>query len=278
MRPRIILARFLKRLGRFISSLALMVMRPDDLVEFSRQTYAENQQVKHFASAETINKGLKPMEKAGLEKINLTQGKILVLCLGGGREAIPLAKMGFSVTGVDFIPELVEMAKKNAANQGVHLEVQVEELSHLTPPAATFDVVWLSEGMYSCIPTRKRRIEMLLKMHDALRPGGWFVCMFSWYPSQSFSPRVDRWRKFFAYLSLGNLWYEPGDDLLGENEFIHRFGNESELDAEFAEGGFEVMRPYLINTLEHRGLALLQKATEKNPEGSLHAQAPVCQP
>jgi 2-polyprenyl-3-methyl-5-hydroxy-6-metoxy-1,4-benzoquinol methylase len=30
--------------------------------------------------------------------------------------------MGFPVTGVDFIPELVEMAKKNAAHQGVHLE------------------------------------------------------------------------------------------------------------------------------------------------------------
>jgi hypothetical protein len=85
--------------------------------------------------------------------------------------------------------------------------VQVEEFSHLTPPAATFDVVWRSAGMNSCIPTRRRRIEMLKKMQDALGPGGWFVCMFSWYPSQSFSPRVDRRRKNFCVS-------EPGEPLV----------------------------------------------------------------
>jgi SAM-dependent methyltransferase len=260
MRPRIILARFLRRLGRFISSLALMVMRPDDLVEFSRQTYADSGQVNHFASSETVDRGLIPLEKEILEKISLTQGKVLVLGLGGGREAIPLAKMGFSVTGVDFIPELVKFAQENAAKHGVHLDAQVGELAHLAPPPDTFDVVWLSDRMYSCLPTRKRRIEMLQRMHRALRPGGWFACMFYWFPLQKFSPRVDRLRKLFAYLSLGNLWYEPGDVLLGEIEFIHHFGDESELDSEFAEGGFKVIHPYILNEMEHRGLALLHKA------------------
>ena len=78
MRPRIALARFLLRLGRFVSSLALMVMRPDDLVEFGRQTYASAKQIKHWASAETINQGLIPLEKTILEKIDLTQGKVVI--------------------------------------------------------------------------------------------------------------------------------------------------------------------------------------------------------
>ena len=34
MGPRVILAHWLIRLGKFISSLAVAVMRPDDLVEF----------------------------------------------------------------------------------------------------------------------------------------------------------------------------------------------------------------------------------------------------
>lgn len=39
MRPRVALGHFLVRLGRFIQSLSIMVMRPDDLVELGRQTY-----------------------------------------------------------------------------------------------------------------------------------------------------------------------------------------------------------------------------------------------
>ena len=37
IRPRITFARFLIRLGKLIESLAVMVMRPDDLIEFSRR-------------------------------------------------------------------------------------------------------------------------------------------------------------------------------------------------------------------------------------------------
>lgn len=260
MHPRVSLGKFLIRLGRFISSLALMVMRPDDLVELGRQTYARSEEVNFWGSDEIINKGLHPMEKMGLEKINLTQGKVLILGLGGGREAIPLAKMGFSVTGIDFVPEMIDMAKENAARHGVQLDTRVGDLAHLAPPPATFDLVWLSDRMYSCIPTRKRRVEMLRMMHQALRPGGFFACMFYWYPPLRFSPRVDWLRKIFAYLTLGNLWYEPGDVLQGDREFIHRFRDESELSSEFTEAGFEVFHPYIIHEMEHRGLALLRKA------------------
>jgi SAM-dependent methyltransferase len=256
VRPRIALARFFKKLGRFVSSLALMVMRPDDLVEFGRHTYT--QQAGLWGSDEMINKGLHPWEKETLGKLPLTPpGKALVLGLGGGREAIALAKMGFSVTGVDFVPEMIDLARANAAKHGVQLEAQVGELSHLAPPPATFDLIWLSEKMYSCIPTRVRRIDMLKKLYHALHPGGWFACTFSWKPIPEFSPGLDRVRKLFAYLSLGNLWYEPGDTLHGE--FLHHFREEPELSSEFAAGGFELTHPYLINERERRGIALLRR-------------------
>ena len=102
---------------------------------------------------------------------------------------------------------------------------------------------------------------MLKNMQEALRPGGWFACMFHWDPIQNFSPRVDRLRKLFAYLSMGNMWYEPGDVLHGDIEFVHRFGDKSELASEFAEGGFAV--PYLHIPSEKGdtiGMALLHKA------------------
>lgn len=259
MSHRIDLGRFLLRLGRLVSSLALMVMRPDDLVEASRQSYAKRTQVNYWGSDEVMSKGLTPLEKMILEKINLKQGKILILGLGGGREAIPLAKMGFSVIGVDYIPEMVEKAKENAAKHDVQLDAQVGELSHLAPPPATFDLVWLSESMYSCIPTRRRRVELLKKLNEALQPGGWFACMFHWNPIPAFSPQMDRIRKLFAYLTFGNLWYEPGDLFLG-TEFIHGFRDKGELSSEFAEGGFEVIHLYIPPRGDTKGLAILYKA------------------
>jgi SAM-dependent methyltransferase len=153
---------------------------------------------------------------------------------------------------------MVDLAIANAAKHGVQLEAQVGDFAHLEPPPATYDLIWLFDKMYSCMPTRGRRIQMLKRMHQALRPGGWFACMFKWNPIPGFSPGLDRIRKLFAYLTLGNLWYEPGDVFYGE--FIHQFRQESELSSEFAAGGFELPHPYIINEKERRGLALLYKA------------------
>ncbi len=98
---------------------------------------------------------------------------------------------------------------------------------------------------------------MLKKVRETLKPGGWFFCMFHWNPSQDYSPRVERLRKVFAYLSLGNLEYEPGDMLVGE--FNHAFRDEGELCFEFAEGGFELVHLHIPERGDTHGAALLKK-------------------
>ena len=259
MRPRIVLAKSLIRLGHFISSLPVMVMRPDDLVEFGRQNYARPEGIQYWGNDDYVSLGLTAVEKTLLKKTNLTQGNVLVLCLGGGREAIPLAKMGFSVTGVDYIPELVKIAQENAAKQGVLLNAQVGEFIHFVPPPSTFNLIWLSDRMYSSVATRRKRIEVLNRMHTSLVPGGWFICGFCWLPSNEFSPRVERMRKLVAYLSRGNLCYEAGDKLFGQ--FIHTYGDKSELASEFTAGGFTLTALHLPQDPgDTTGAALLHKA------------------
>ena len=58
MSARIPLARGLLRLGAFIQSLAVVVMRPDDLVEFSRQSYARPRTVESWAGDAMVDSGL----------------------------------------------------------------------------------------------------------------------------------------------------------------------------------------------------------------------------
>ncbi|MFH0845430.1 MAG: class I SAM-dependent methyltransferase [Pseudomonadota bacterium] len=256
MRPRIKLGRFLIRLGRFINSLAVVVMRPDDLVEFGRQTYAHPESVEHLCREETVDLGLTSEETALLEKTPLKRGRLLLLGVGGGREAIPLARLGFDVTGVDFVGDLVRRSIENAKERGATISGLVQEISTLDVPDKSYDIVWLSAAMYSCIPTRRRRVDMLRRIRKALEPGGYFICQFRWDTRGGPSHRGALARKAAAFLTVGNLQYEPGDMLWGNAEFVHAFSSEDALRWEFTEGGFEVVLIQISNEMMMGGAVL----------------------
>jgi SAM-dependent methyltransferase len=64
---------------------------------------------------------------------------VLDLCCGPGRYAVPLAKHGYAVTGVDRTPFLVEKARAYAAAEQVHVEWVLEDMRRFLRPAA-FDL------------------------------------------------------------------------------------------------------------------------------------------
>lgn len=245
MRTRVVIGRFLVRLGRFIQSLAVMVMKPDDLVEYGRHTYAKPKKVEDWSHEDLVDTGLNFNETALLEMVPFKQGRLLLLGLGGGRDAIHLAQIGFEVTGVDFVPEMVKKARENAIKRGVKISGFVQEISKLDVPAGSYDIAWLSAGMYSGVPTRKRRINMLKRIEKALRPGGYFICQFHWDIRGGFSPRVEFAKKAFACLTLGNLCYEKGDMLWHNIEFIHAFSSETGLRSEFQANEFELVHIHI---------------------------------
>jgi SAM-dependent methyltransferase len=241
MTARITLARALLRLGAFIQSLSVVVMRPDDLVEFSRQTYARPHNIEAWAEDEIVDAGLSPDELELLAAVPTRTGDLLLLGVGGGREAVPLARMGFHVTGVDYVPSLVDRASENAARRGVCIEGLVQEISRLDVPACAFDVVWLSRSMYSCVPGRARRVDMVRRIARALKPGGLFLCQFLWRAEPLPPGRGGLVRRIVAACTLGNLAYEPGDMLWANIEFVHEFSSEHAVRSELEEGGLSIV-------------------------------------
>jgi len=223
-----------------VKASALMVMKKDDLVEFSRRSYSDRKFLGYWTDPQRVNSGINDEERALLEKIPVRGGRLLLLGVGGGREAISLGKMGFKVTAVDFIPEMVKSAVFNAAQCGVSIEGLVGEVSRIKLPASTFDVVWLMAAMYSSIPTSKRRINTLQNISKSLRPGGYFLLQFMWNNGARGATRAERLKKMIALLTAGNMTYEKGDLLWRYEEFIHFFSSEDELRGEFAAGGFQV--------------------------------------
>jgi len=259
MRPRVMIGRFMIRFGKLIQSFAVSVMRPDDLMVFSRQSYAEPKSVEHWTRNTFVNSGLTTGEKALLSKVPVRRGRLLLLDVGGGREAIPLAQMGFDVTGVDFVPQMISRAIDHAARCGLKLTGIVQEKSRLNVPEATYDAAWLSAGMYSSIPTRARRIGLLKRIWAALKPGRYVVCEFQKSDAQAFSRKREFIRRGFTFLTLGNFWYERGDTLWLDQEFIHAFSSEGELRFEVERGGFEVVHMDFGQN-GFRGGAVLKKA------------------
>ena len=255
MKLRIKLARFFLRFGKFIQSLPVVVMKPDDIVEFSRQTYEG--WVKYWSKDDLVDSGLNQDELDLLQHLPIKEGHLLLLGLGGGREAIPLLKTGFQVTGVDFVSELVEKAKENVNTRGFELDVLVQDFSRLNVEAGFYDVVWLSNSMYSCIPTRKRRIEMLRRVKNALKPGGYFLCQFFLDSSIASSKKGVFLRRLIAFFSFGNREYEAGDFLWQNIEFLHAFSNVDIVRSELEESGFQVMHISKGKEL-HNGVALCQ--------------------
>lgn len=241
MRVRTAAGRFLTRFGRFVQSLAVAVMRPDDLVEFSRLAYTTPEALEFWGGKGSRAFELEPSERALIDRIPLRGGRALVLGVGGGREAIPLARMGFAVTGVDFVPALVRLAERNAAGQGVSIEGSVQDFSRLDAAEGAYDLVTLFTAMYSCIPTRARRVDALKRVRNALRPGGYFICGYQYLSGLPGSAKADRLRRLVARLTLGNTGLEKGDMIWREAEFIHTFWSEDLLREELEEGGFDVI-------------------------------------
>ena len=259
MRPRVSIGRALLRLGSFIQSLPVVIMKPDDLIEFSRQTYKQTNTVESWSDESLVDTGLYPNEMKLLEKLPKSSGSLLLLGVGGGREAIVFARMGFKVTGVDFIPAMVKKAEENAERRGLKIYGLVQDISKLDISMSSFDTIWLSNGMFSCIPTRKNRIIFLKRIFQALKPGGFFVCPFHWDERVTRSSKGDFLRKTFTILTLGNYWYEKGDMLWLNIEFIHAFSSKDILISELKEGGFEVVDIQISEKIL-KGGAILKKA------------------
>ena len=239
-----------------------MVMSPDDLVEFTRRHYAGSTSIESWVCEDVVSAGLSSREQQLLEHIPIRAGQLLLLGLGGGREAIPFSKMGFDVTGVDFIPEMVERSIKNAEKKNVRIRGIVQDISSLDVPDDMYDVIWLSAAMYSCLPTRKRRVQMLQRARRALKPGGYFACEFQWEHRQPFSSTTTKLHQIVAWITMGNRSYERGDMLWGNAEFMHAFSAESDLIAEFSAAGFQVIWLNIPTVSQLRGETLLRKPEE----------------
>src|SRR3954452_8815946 len=103
--------------------------------------------------------------------------KVLDVACGTGNLALPAAKTGASVTGVDIAPNLVEQARQNAQAAGLNAKFDEGDAEALPYADASFDaVVTMFGAMFAPRPEL-----VAAELKRVCRPGG-FIAMANWTP------------------------------------------------------------------------------------------------
>jgi ubiquinone/menaquinone biosynthesis C-methylase UbiE len=103
--------------------------------------------------------------------------RVLDVATGSGNAALAAARYGAEVTGVDYVPELLERARARAAAEGLEITFAEGDAEDLAFPDASFDAVLSALGVMFA-PDQERAAAELIRV---CRPGG-TIGLVNWTP------------------------------------------------------------------------------------------------
>lgn len=160
--------------------------------------------------------------------------RILDLACGTGRHSLELVRRGFSVVGVEIGEELVEIANKDAEEQGLEAEFVQGDLRELDYENE-FDIVLnLNDGAVGYFETDEENHRTFEVISRALKPGGQNLIQVpnvlyarshlpqrSWIPSSTMIELVEhRWNKKDRYMEGAMIPLKFGEVLEGLDKRI----------------------------------------------------------
>ncbi len=103
--------------------------------------------------------------------------RVLDVATGSGNAAISAARRYARVTGVDYVPELLEQARRRAAAERLEATFEVGDAEDLPYPDAAFDVVLSTVGVMFTADQERAAAELL----RVCKPGG-RIGLANWTP------------------------------------------------------------------------------------------------
>lgn len=162
-----------------------------------------------------IARGLEQSAKAFLDSVSIPEAaRVLDVACGTGQLAIPAARSGAKVTGIDIAGNLIAQARERASNEGLAINFEIGDAEDMPYADAAFDVVIsLIGAMFA--PRPERAASELLRV---CRPGG-RVVMGNWTPEGLVG---DSFRIIGKYVPPSGI---PSPLLWGEESIVQeRFG------------------------------------------------------
>lgn len=231
------------RLGNVFEGLLPALLPPAELSRLTREQYLPSYNSQHTATIDltTLYQKEEPLdawEREVLDRYGIHTGRMLVMGVGVGREAIGIARRGISVVGIDSSFAALRIAQRLAESQETPARLQQGDYLALPYAAGSFDYALLSSIMYSAIPGRAGRQAWLRDVARILAPGG--LAMLSFLPEQNAPGRVQtlcrHLNRALVKLPGANRAYQAGDDCAMVH-FLHTFQDEEEIRGELTGAG-----------------------------------------
>ena len=222
-----------------IRAAALGVLRSQDLDAFVSETYSSDADFYH----PDIRQDIYEQRIVSVLRMHTRGDRLLDAFCGQGREARILAEVGFKVTGIDCLSEMIEGARNYAKRNRVDAEFLVADFNAFEDPLGEgFDIVYTSAWMFSTCPTIQRRQEFLNKCASLCKPGG--IIVISYESPSSSSPLqefiLDLTARLSSIVTRGYRNFENGDRLGEAGLFWHLFSKREALK-EVAAAELEVL-------------------------------------
>jgi len=120
-----------------------------------------------------------PLARELVEAVEVRPGaRVLDVACGTGHVALEAARTFCDVTGIDYVPELVDIARRRALAEGLEADFQVGDAEALPFEAASFDVVLSAIGVMFTADHDRAGAELV----RVCRPGG-RIGLASWTPT-----------------------------------------------------------------------------------------------
>jgi SAM-dependent methyltransferase len=157
------------------------------------------------------------MELSGSERI-------LDLACGFGRHSIDLTRMGYSVVGVDIMPELIEEAERLASDEKLNAEFICADLRDLSFHNE-FDVVLnMGEGAIGYLENDDENLKIFDLIASSLKPGGkHFMEIINAEHAEMFYPKKS-WYIGEKYLGIEEYLWDKEDRRMLVGGWGFRFG------------------------------------------------------
>jgi SAM-dependent methyltransferase len=183
--------------------MAAGLLRRDEL-----QAATVDQYRSFNVSAFEVDAGLSHAETIFYGRFLRERDRILLPGCGTGRDLIALKLLGYEVTGLEPVPEVVAMAREHLARRGVSAPVETG-LIQTAKLEGQYDAVIFSNGCYSLLQGASVRTATLRRVAAHLAPAGRILV--SYHPARCQSA-LGRWlTRAVSRLSSADWTPEPGD-------------------------------------------------------------------
>jgi SAM-dependent methyltransferase len=218
-----------------LTAVAAGVCGVEDLVGRTMEDWDSDRNL-GLLEAPNVFAGLMEWEKpiVGALRPNSVIG---VIGCGAGRDLIPLAKMGFTVDGVDISPRAIRLAKEFMAKAGVSVDVYCADATEFTFPRKEYDAFIFSWFTYSYIPHAHRRIKALANLRDKLTPDGRVTLSFHRYNGRGI--QMSRIASFVGRVTRNPDPPKVGDDFSRSLSYQHHFKHD-EIRSEAGAAGYDI--------------------------------------